>query len=220
MAFIPESTSRKDVIHLFDVSRESLKQLDIFEELLRKWQKRINLVGPKEIDRLWSRHIADGLQLAQSVPNHVKSIVDLGSGSGIPGIIIVIALQSLGVNVHLVESNGKKAAFMRDVIRKTGVKAQVHCARIEDVYSQDWVREIDLVTARALAPLPSLVKLSVPFVENGGEMLFLKGEAVDSELTETSKYWNMKHILIPSRTNVAGCILSIKEVRHVSGVTT
>ena len=218
MVHIQETASRKDVCRIFDVSRESLKKLDIFVEHLKKWQKSINLVGPKEIDRIWSRHIADGLQLAQAVPDHVKSIADLGSGSGIPGIIIAILLQPHGVRVHLVESNGKKAAFMRDVIRKIGVEARVHCARIEDVYSQDWVKEIDLVTARALAPLPLLVKLTVPFIENGGEMLFLKGEAVDSELTETAKYWNIEHSLIPSRTNVAGCILSIKEVRHVSGV--
>ena len=218
MDLIPQSASRKEVAQLFDVSRESLNQLDIFADLLKKWQKSINLVGPKEIERLWSRHIADGLQLAQAVPSHVHSIADLGSGSGIPGIIISIALQARGVKMHLVESNGKKAAFMRDVIRKTGIEAKVHCSRIEDVYAQPWVQEIDLVTARALAPLPLLVKLTVPFVENGGEMLFLKGEAVDSELTETSKYWNMKHVLLPSRTNVAGCILSIKEVCHVSGV--
>ncbi len=220
MTVIPESASRQDVVDSFNVSRESLKKLDIFVELLKKWQKSINLVGPKEIERLWSRHIADGLQLAQAVPQSVKSIVDLGSGSGIPGIIIAIALEARAVEVHLVESNGKKAAFMRDAIRKTQVAGKVHCARIEDVYNQPWVDRIELVTARALAPLPLLVKLSVPFVENSGEMLFLKGEAVDSELTETAKYWNMKHILIPSRTNVAGCILSIKEVRHVPGVST
>ncbi len=216
---IPESATRKDIKNAFSVSRESLKKLDIFVELLRKWQKKINLVGPKELVRLWSRHIADGLELANAIPLDVKSIVDLGSGSGIPGIIVAIALSDRGVEVHLVESNGKKAAFMREAIRKTGVKATVHCARIEDVYDQPWVNEIELVTARALAPLPLLVKLAVPFVESGGEMLFLKGEAVDSELTQTSKYWNMKHICLPSRTNVAGCILSIKEVRHASGAT-
>ena len=219
MKIIPENATREDVAQVFNVSRESLKKLEQFAELLKKWQKKINLVGPKEIDRLWSRHIADGLQLAQAVPLHVKSIVDLGSGSGIPGLIMAIALQERGVDVHLVESNGKKAAFMREAVRQIELPAKVHCARIEAVYTEPWVEDVDLVTARALAPLPLLMKLSVPFIENGGEMLFLKGEAVDSELTITSKYWNMKHIRLPSRTNVTGCILSIKEVRHVSGIT-
>lgn len=221
MNIISEAACARDVGDVFNVSRESFAKLRQFAELLAKWQKTINLVGPKELPRMWSRHIADGLQLVEHLPQNARHVVDLGSGAGLPGLVLAIALAERDGFVHLVESNGKKAAFMRDAIRKVEINAKVHCARIEDVYGEPWVANIDVVTARALAPLPLLMKLAVPFVdrgaENSGEMLFLKGQDVDSELTQTTKYWNMKYDCLPSRTNAAGCILRIKDFRHVSG---
>ena len=214
---IPEQISPDGVAKEFNVSRESLEKLKIYAQLLGKWQKRINLVGPRETNRIWSRHICDALQLAQYIGPEIKIAADLGSGAGIPGAILAMAKP--GFVVHLIESNGKKAAFLREVIRETGISAQLHCARIENLYQHEWVENVQVVVARALAPLPLLVDLAAPFVKNDGKMLFLKGLDVDSELTETTKYWNMVYKLYPSRTDAGGCILNIKEFHRVPGST-
>jgi len=214
-AIIKEDAQPVEVARAFNVSRESFEKLQVYVDLLGKWQKQINLVGPKEYSRLWSRHIADALQLVEHIPPETSCAVDLGSGAGIPGMIIAVVLQERGFHIHLVESNGKKAAFLRAAIRELGISGEVHNARIESLHGQSWTGPVELVFARALAPLPKLLELSVPFVEKSGEMLFLKGLDVDSELTETTKYWNIGYEKYPSRTNVGGCILNIKDFQRV-----
>ncbi len=209
---LAEGASPEDVAQAFNVSRESLEKLHIYADLLGRWQKKINLVGPREMPRLWSRHIADALQLLDYIGPQVSCAVDLGAGAGIPGLIVAIALEPRGFHIHLVESNGKKAAFLRAALRELGLPGNVHCARIESLHTQKWITNVQLVMARALAPLPKLLELSVPFVEKGGNMLFLKGLDVDSELTESTKCWNIDYEKHPSRTNVGGCILNIKEL--------
>jgi len=215
-AIIAESAGPDEVVKHFDVSRESFEKLKVYADLLEKWQKRINLVGPQEVSRIWSRHIADALQLIDYIPADVKCAVDLGTGPGIPGVIISAALQSQGFHVHLVESNGKKAAFLREAVREMEISADVHCDRIEALYEEKWVGDVQLVFARALAPLPKLMDLAAPFVEKSKKMLFLKGLDVDSELTATTKCWNIDYQKYPSRTYAGGCILSIKDFQRVS----
>ncbi len=211
---IQEDASPGDVAKLFNVSRESLEKLQIYAGLLEKWQKRINLVGPQELPRLWSRHIADALQMVEHIPENIDCGIDLGSGAGIPGIILAEVLAPRGFHIHLVESNGKKAAFLREAVRLLGVSADVHCNRIEALYDREWADNVQIVFARALAPLPKLIDLSAPFVEKSGEMLFLKGLDVDSELTQTTKCWNIDYQKHPSRTYAGGCILSIKDFQR------
>jgi len=211
---ISEKAGVKEIGRAFNVSRESLEKLQIYADLLAKWQKKINLVGPQEIARIWPRHIADALQLLPHIPANASVGADLGTGAGIPGVILAIALKKK-LHVHLIESNGKKAAFLREVIRRLDIPAQVHCDRVEKLYQEEWVGSVDVVFARALAPLPKLIDLAQPILKKSGKLLFLKGLDVDSELTETTKYWNIGYEKYPSRTSVGGCILSIKDFQRV-----
>ncbi len=214
-AIIQESASPVEIAKTFNVSRESFEKLHVYAHLLKKWQKQINLVGPQELPRLWSRHIADALQLLDHIPDEVQCAADLGSGAGIPGVILAIALYERDSHIHLVESNGKKAAFLRTVIRELEISGEVHCARIGSLYGQEWTADLQMVFARALAPLPKLMDQSAPLLKKTGEMLFLKGLDVDSELTETTKYWNMEYSKYPSRTYAGGSILNIKDFQRV-----
>ena len=216
VGLIDEGAGPQEIAELFNVSRESLEKLQIYADLLGKWQKRINLVGPQEVPRIWSRHIADALQLVDYIPDDVHCAVDLGTGAGIPGVILAVVLEPRMFHVNLVESNGKKAAFLREAVRQLGISADVHCARIETLYEKPWAEDVEIVFARALAPLPKLMDLAAPFVEKSKKMLFLKGLDVDSELTETTKCWNIDYQKYPSRTHAGGCILNIKDFQRVS----
>jgi 16S rRNA (guanine527-N7)-methyltransferase len=201
----------------FDVSRESAAALAVFVDLLVKWQQRINLIGPATVEDIWQRHIADALQLLAMIRPHVRQILDLGSGGGIPGLVIAIALsQRRTVTVHLVESTGKKAAFLRQAIALTGAPALVHNCRIEAAAAVVRPGSVDLVTARALAPLPKLLHLASPWLEAGAYGLFHKGQDVDSELTESAKSWRIIFDKHPSVVDSSGCILEVKEIEHVS----
>lgn len=209
--------SRADQPARFDVSRESAARLEAFVDVLVKWQQRINLIGPATVDDIWQRHIADALQLLPLIRPHVKRILDLGSGGGIPGLVLAIALEERkGFTVHLVESTGKKVAFLRQAVRLTGAAAVVHDCRIEDLARSGQAENVDLVTARALAPLPKLLDLAAPWLEAGAYGLFHKGRDVDSELTESAKSWRISCARHPSVVDPGGCILEVKEIDHVS----
>lgn len=197
---------------LTPVSRETEKRLDIYVELLLRWQQTTNLISPATIPQLWTRHIADSLQLVDLAPG-AKTWVDLGSGGGFPAIPIACVLAGTpGAMVHLVESNGKKAAFLREVIRATGVPAQVHAERIEKFVSSA-VNTVDAVSARALAPLKTLCDQAFPLIEQGAIGLFLKGLDVESELTEASKYWTLEAIKVPSKTSPDGCVVIVRNLK-------
>src|SRR5712672_2659107 len=184
------ASDRDAALALTPVSRETLVRLDRYVELLLEWQAKTNLVAPSTLPTLWTRHLSDSLQLLSLAPS-AKIWVDLGSGGGFPGVALACALaETPGANVHLVERNAKKAAFLREAVRITSAAATVHLAGIGDIVDRIG-GGVDCVTARALAPLHQLVGFAEPFVSDGAKALFLKGQDVEAELTEATKYWNI-----------------------------
>jgi len=180
--------------------------------LLLKWQRKINLIGRGTEDFLWTRHIADSLQLLDLVPA-ARTWVDLGSGGGFPGLVIACALAAKpGVRVHLVESNLRKAAFLREAARVLDVPALVHAVRIEEFVSR-FADSPDVVTARALAPLEDLFAFVAPLMQNGAKALFLKGQDVEAELTTAAKSWSIEAELVPSRTDPQARIVVVKRLQ-------
>ena len=160
------SADRERALALTPVSRETTARLDRFVETLLDWQQRMNLIAPSTIPILWTRHVADSLQLLALAPTALVW-ADLGSGAGFPGLVIACALADTdGAHVHLIESNGKKAAFLREAVRVTGAPAQIHTVRVLD-FVENAAEPIDVVTARALAPLPELLPMAVSVVEKG-----------------------------------------------------
>jgi 16S rRNA (guanine527-N7)-methyltransferase len=191
-------------------------RLDRFVELLLKWQAKTNLVAPSTVPELWTRHIADSLQLLKLAPD-AKHWVDFGSGGGFPGIPIACALAGTpGALVHLVESNHKKAAFLREAVRLTGAPAKVHAARIED-FVDGFTEPVEIVTARALAPLENLLARAYPLLKRGAQALFLKGQDVEAELTQASKCWTIDVELIRSATDSSGRIVRVRSLKPAEG---
>lgn len=188
------------------VSRETLDRLTLYADLLVKWQKKINLVGPATIPDLWRRHMLDSAQLWSYLPEGLPRLVDIGSGAGFPGLVLAI----MGVpDVHVIESDQRKCTFMREVARQTGAQVTVHTRRIEQV--RDMTAPV--VTARALAPLPKLIELAAPLLDDGGQMLFLKGQNIGEELTEARKIWIFEDNRSPSQSDPSGFVLRLREVR-------
>lgn len=199
-------------LKLTPVSRETQKRLELFVDLLLKWQQTTNLIAPSTLSNIWTRHVADSLQLLDLAPD-AKVWVDFGSGGGFPAIPIACALAEMpGAQVHLVESNGKKAAFLREAARITGAPAQVHAERVEK-YSRTAVNSVDVVSARALAPLKTLCDQAFPLIERGAIGLFPKGLDVAAELTEAAKYWNIEATTVASKTSPEGCIVIVRSLK-------
>ncbi len=193
------------------VSRETLDRLSAYVELLELWNRRINLVSGNTMGDIWRRHILNSAQLYPLLPPRVRVLVDLGSGAGLPGII----LATMGVpEVHLIESDQRKAAFLREAVRITGVTAIVHAERIEKIPGFF----ADAVTARALASLDQLIELSSKFVNSRTLCLFLKGAAVDQELDDARRHWTMKLERLPSRSDPGGSILKLEGLQRGSTV--
>jgi 16S rRNA (guanine527-N7)-methyltransferase len=177
-----EAKDRAAAHALFPLSAEVEARLVIYADLLRKWQKTINLVAPSTVPQLWMRHFADSLQVQAAAPG-ARRWADLGSGAGFPGLVTAICLADLpGAEVHLIESDQRKCAFLQNVSRETSAPAIVHHGRIETIVPT--LTAIEAVSARALAPLPQLLDYAKPLLEKGALGLFLKGERVADELTE------------------------------------
>lgn len=192
-----------------EISPETVARLDRFAALVLQWQATTNLVAPSTLPELWTRHIADSLQLLTVAPD-AKHWVDLGSGGGFPGLAIACALTGIpGTIVHLVESNLKKAAFLREAARITGAPARVHAVRIED-FVDHFAEPVEIVTARALATLENLLESAYPLLTRGAQALFLKGRDVEVELTAASKCWSIDAELIPSATESSGRIVWVR----------
>ena len=214
---LPVFTCAQDLLRIENVSRESLAALEAYVELLLKWQKRINLIGPRTVRDVWHRHIADSLQLLPLLPSSTNTILDLGSGAGLPGIPLALACPAAHeTRVNLIESNAKKAAFLREAVRLTGAAAAVHMTRIESFDSAALQVGVDVVTSRALAPLSTLLEHARKPLENGAIALFHKGQCAERELTEAGKYWSIDADRIASLTEPRACILKINEATRVA----
>ncbi len=200
---------REQALQLTPVSHEIAARLDRLVEMLLDWQQRINLVAHSTIPTVWTRHISDSLQLIDLAPQ-AKVWIDLGSGAGFPGLVLACALaDDPQAAVHLVESNGKKANFLREAAAHTGVPAKIHHVRIED-FAKKFGARPDVITARALAPLSETLGLAHPLSKTGAQGLFLKGQDVAFELTEATKYWKFEPVLVPSKTSPSSRIVSVR----------
>jgi len=190
---------------LTNVSRETLDRLIRYVDLLTAWNARINLVGRNTMGDVWRRHILDSAQLYPHIPQGTGLLIDLGSGAGFPGLVLAI----LGIaDVHLIESDARKAVFLHEAARVSGTAVNVHALRIDQV--KPLVAQV--VTARALAPLVELLEISERFRTPDTICLFLKGENVQEELTMAVKQWNMTARQSPSLSDPSGCILRLENI--------
>jgi 16S rRNA (guanine527-N7)-methyltransferase len=197
-----------------NVSRETFEKLELLERELRRWQAIKNLVGPATLDQIWNRHIVDSLQLLDLAPD-AGTWLDLGAGAGFPGLVLAIAGAERGLQVHLVESNSRKCAFLRHIARLTGAPAKVHEARLETVVP-GFVGKADVVSARALASLPMLLDWTEPLLKAGTMGLFPKGRDAEIELTEARKKWTFEAEILPSLTDPEARILRITSIESHS----
>lgn len=196
------------------VPRETISTLEEFIELLRRWNRRINLFSRKEDADLWSRHVLDSAQLLPLGSESAQTWLDIGSGGGFPGIIcaIIAKYQRRPVTFTLVESDQRKAAFLREAVIRFHLPVTVLNSRIEDTN----LAPQDIISARALATLEKLLGYASPFSHSGTTFLFPKGRQNELELTEARKSWHMRVIHVPSRTDAEGSILRISEVSRRS----
>ena len=206
------SLDKARALALTPVSRETEERLDRYVELLLRWQTKINLVSPSTLRELWTRHVADSLQLIPLAPQ-ARIWADLGSGGGFPGLPIALAGEA-GTRVHLIESNGKKAAFLREAVRVTGARAVVHQERAEK-FGESCAETVHVVTARAVAPLKTLCDQAFPVLRRGAIGVFPKGQDVDVELTHAAKYWRLDASTVPSKTSPAGSIVVIRSLEPI-----
>ena len=204
-----DSSDRARALSLTPVSRETEARLDTIVALLEKWQRTINLVAPATLPVVWTRHVADSLQLVP-LAGPVTRWVDLGSGGGFPGLVVAAALaERPAADVTLVESDSRKAAFLREAARLADLPVTVLPARIEQVAPRI-AAGVEVVSARALAPLPRLLELAAPFLAQGATGLFLKGQDVDNELTVSAKSWRIDADIKASLTGGGGHVLIVR----------
>jgi 16S rRNA (guanine527-N7)-methyltransferase len=201
---------RQEALALVPVSRETAELLDRYVALLTRWQGAKNLVGASTLQHAWTRHIADSAQLVALAPK-ARTWVDLGAGAGFPGLVVACLQRDVpGMTVHLVESNGRKCAFLREAIRTLKLPAKVHDGRIEDVLAH-WEGPVDVVSARALAPLGELLGLGRKLLTTGALGLFPKGQDVDEELTQAAKYWKIQVSTVVSKTDPKARIVVVEK---------
>lgn len=199
----------------FNVSRETMERLTIYAEMLIKWQRRINLVGPSTIETMWMRHFADSLELCEHAPSGSERWLDIGSGAGFPGLVIAAAGGPENCLIHLVESNAKKCAFLREVSRRIKAPVNIYNCRMESFDSQA-IRNMaaDVVTARALAPLDVVLKLAEKPLEQGAVGIFPRGQDIEDELTACAKYWMMKTEIAERGYGLPGRVLLVHKCRR------
>lgn len=198
-----QALSPLDFRRLAHVEPERLQPLADYLIMLQKWQGRINLVGPGTMGDPWRRHFLDSAQLVPLLPPGRPRVVDLGSGAGFPGMVLAMLTDA---RVELIESNRRKCVFLGEVAHATGTPVTIHNQRIESMAGLG----ADVVVARACAPLDGLLGYAAPILAPSGLCLFLKGRAVDAELTEAERSWKMRVRRIPSRSDGSGTILKIE----------
>jgi 16S rRNA (guanine527-N7)-methyltransferase len=194
-------------------SDAQMADLEAYLALLTEWNGKMNLVGPSALAEFWPRHAYDSAQLLRLAPE-ANTWADLGAGAGFPGLVLAILLKGRpGAQVHLVESMAKRCRFLSEVAQKLALPAQIHNRRAEDLGIK-----VDIVTARACAPLPRLLGYAEPYLRKGATGLFLKGQDVVSELTEAAKYWKFDAELSASSSAPDGRILHVKGLSRVRKV--
>lgn len=199
------------------VSRETAERLTLYVDLLKRWNPVKNLVSPHTLGEVWERHIVDSLQLVRLAPPDARVWVDMGSGGGLPALVIAACVGEIpGAQVHCIESKLGKAAFLQEAARQMRVPVRVWARRVEDIVGSE-LQRADVVTARALAPLVKLLDLANPLLKTGALGIFPKGQDVASELTEAARYWTFEPRSVPSVTDPKGRIIVIHGVDRRAG---
>lgn len=205
---VPDEQTRTALANFTDVSRETLDRLALYAELLQKWQPKLNLIGPSTVPDLWTRHFVDSAQIHPLVPPGAATIVDIGSGAGFPGLVLAI----LGLKtVHLVESDTRKAVFLREVARQTETPVVVHNRRMEELGPLP----VDVFLARALAPLEVLLSYIEPYLTPNTLCIFHKGKRFNQELTEAKKTWRIRADIVQSCTDSESALLRLEKICRV-----
>jgi 16S rRNA (guanine527-N7)-methyltransferase len=201
------AADRATALQSVPLSGAERQRLNIYQDLLLRWQTMLNLVSAATLPNLWTRHFADSAQLYDLAPQALRW-ADLGSGGGFPGMVIAIRLaEAAGARVHLIERDKRKAAFLQTVSRETGAPAVVHVGPIEDILPA--LDQIQVVTSRAVAPLAQLIGWSLPLLKRGATGLFLKGHSVEQEIDAASEA-SLDLSTLPSRTDSSGRIVSVR----------
>lgn len=196
-----------------DVSRETIERIAIYETLVKKWNPKINLIARSTLPDLFDRHIRDSAQLMTHIPLGAKRLGDFGSGGGFPGMVLAIFSAELrpDLDIKLVESDQRKAAFLRSVARETGISVDVTVDRIENLDPLN----LDVVTARALASLKDLCSFTARHLGPKGDAFFLKGKSWGKEVEEAEVEWKFELAKFKSETNPEAVILHLREIKHV-----
>jgi 16S rRNA (guanine527-N7)-methyltransferase len=196
----------------FPVSYETRDNLLYYEKMLIEWNEKFNLIAPSTIEHIWSRHFLDSAQLMPFIPNHAKTLADMGAGAGFPGLVLAIMAKETQRDLHIIEieSTGKKADFLQAVTDQLKLNVTIRRSRIEDI------RDIkaDIITARALKALPDLLKYANYLLNKDTLCVFLKGKTVAEELTQASKYWTFTSEIHPSRSDDSGSVLILTHLRY------
>ncbi|MFM2422113.1 MAG: hypothetical protein RL291_643 [Pseudomonadota bacterium] len=200
----------------FGVSRETAERLRVYHGLLLKWQPAVQLVAPKTLAEAWHRHFADSAQIVKLGPAVPKTWVDLGSGGGFPGLVVAILLAETGTKVTLIESDRRKCTFLREVARSCGIAVDIVTDRIETAANTASVRSADVVSARALAPLPELLDLAAPLFGPETIGLFMKGRDAGKEVEVAKQRWAFDHRLIESLTEPEARIVEVRGLKRRS----
>ena len=209
-----EIRGQNDFAKAFSVSRETIERLKTYESLLQRWQKTINLVAPSTLIEIWGRHFADSAQILALAPAEAKTWVDLGSGAGFPGLVVATLLaEKAQTKVTLVESDSRKAAFLREAAREMAVPVDILPMRIEAAATRVSLRRAGVISARALAPMPRLLALAHPFCGPQTVCVFLKGREVSRELQAAEKECIFDSELVPSFTDPEGRVVIVRNLQ-------
>ncbi|MEQ9519334.1 MAG: 16S rRNA (guanine(527)-N(7))-methyltransferase RsmG [Parvibaculum sp.] len=206
---------RESFFRASHVSRETMERFAVYESCLVEWQRKINLISAGTLPGIWQRHFWDSAQLAPLVPENARNWVDLGSGAGLPGLVLALIIGAeRPFTVHLVESDQRKSIFLREVIRRTGAPAIVHNARMEAPETIAGIGICDGVSARACAPLDRLLGWAAPYFGPTTVGLFLKGVKAEEELTNARKSWKFEVTRYPSEADAEGTVLKVERLSY------
>ena len=206
-------TDRTSAINLierdYNVSRETINKLEIYADCLIEWQSKFNLIGKSTINSLWHRHILDSIQLVSAIPEDFQSLMDIGTGAGLPGFILAIYYNQLGKDIYLVDSNKKKCTFLDYVATRCNVDVKIYAERLQDLAVPDSFK-VDVITARAFASIDNIMSLSRPYAHKKTKYLLQKGVNAKSELTNSKISSKLRVEFINSVTQENSYILNIE----------